>query len=45
MARLIDSGLVRPVISAVLPLEQARSAFEQGLKGHNRRKPFCGFLH
>jgi NADPH:quinone reductase-like Zn-dependent oxidoreductase len=38
IARLIDRGLVRPIIQAVLPLAQARTAFELGLKGHNRGK-------
>jgi NADPH:quinone reductase-like Zn-dependent oxidoreductase len=38
IARLIDQGQVHPVIQAILPLNQTREAFEQGLKGHNRGK-------
>jgi NADPH:quinone reductase-like Zn-dependent oxidoreductase len=38
IARLIDTGKLRPVIGKVLPLEQAREAFEHGLAGHNRGK-------
>jgi NADPH:quinone reductase-like Zn-dependent oxidoreductase len=38
IGQLIDSGALRPVIEAVLPLEQARQAFERGLSGHNRGK-------
>jgi NADPH:quinone reductase-like Zn-dependent oxidoreductase len=38
IARLIDQGLVGPVIQAILPLPQAREPLEQGLKGHNRGK-------
>jgi NADPH:quinone reductase-like Zn-dependent oxidoreductase len=35
---LIDEGKVRPVIDTVLPLSQARQAYEQGAKGHTRGK-------
>jgi NADPH:quinone reductase-like Zn-dependent oxidoreductase len=35
---LIDAGRVRPVIDTVLPLSQARQAYEQGAKGHTRGK-------
>jgi NADPH:quinone reductase-like Zn-dependent oxidoreductase len=38
IARLIDTGRVRSFVDTVLPLEQARLAFEQGLKGHSRGK-------
>jgi NADPH:quinone reductase-like Zn-dependent oxidoreductase len=35
---LIDSGQIRPVLDAVLPLARAREAFERGLAGHVRGK-------
>jgi NADPH:quinone reductase-like Zn-dependent oxidoreductase len=35
---LIDEGKVRPIIDTVLPLAQARQAYEQGAKGHTRGK-------
>jgi len=35
---LIDEGKVRPIIDTVLPLSQARQAYEQGAKGHTRGK-------
>ena len=38
IGRLIDTGRVRSFVDTVLPLEQARQAFEQGLKGHSRGK-------
>jgi NADPH:quinone reductase-like Zn-dependent oxidoreductase len=38
IGRLIDAGVVRPIVESVLPLEQAREAFERGLDGHNRGK-------
>jgi NADPH:quinone reductase-like Zn-dependent oxidoreductase len=38
IARLIDSGQIRPVLAAVLPLAQAREAFERGLAGHVQGK-------
>ena len=38
IGRLIDSGHLRAFVDTVLPLEQARQAFEQGLKGHSRGK-------
>jgi zinc-binding alcohol dehydrogenase family protein len=38
IARLIDTGHVRPVLDAVLPLARAREAFERGLTGHVRGK-------
>jgi NADPH:quinone reductase-like Zn-dependent oxidoreductase len=31
---LIDAGHIRPIIETVLPLSQARQAYEQGAKGH-----------
>jgi NADPH:quinone reductase-like Zn-dependent oxidoreductase len=38
IGRLIDTGRLRVFVDTVLPLEQAREAFEQGLKGHSRGK-------
>jgi NADPH:quinone reductase-like Zn-dependent oxidoreductase len=38
IVRLIDAGKLRPVIGKVVPLEQARQAFEHGLAGHKRGK-------
>jgi NADPH:quinone reductase-like Zn-dependent oxidoreductase len=38
IARLIDSGSLRPIIEATFPLEKAREAFERGLRGHDRGK-------
>jgi NADPH:quinone reductase-like Zn-dependent oxidoreductase len=35
---LIDAGRMRPIIDTVLPLSQARQAYEQGAKGHTRGK-------
>jgi NADPH:quinone reductase-like Zn-dependent oxidoreductase len=35
---LIDAGKLRPIIDTVLPLAQARQAYEQGAKGHTRGK-------
>src|SRR5438270_8143679 len=35
---LIDEGKVRPIIDTLLPLSQARQAYEQGAKGHTRGK-------
>jgi len=35
---LIDAGQIRPIIDTVLPLDQARQAYEQGAKGHTRGK-------
>jgi len=35
---LIDAGRIRPIIVTVLPLSQARQAYEQGAKGHTRGK-------
>jgi NADPH:quinone reductase-like Zn-dependent oxidoreductase len=31
---LVDTGMVKPVLSAVLPLARAREAFEHGAAGH-----------
>jgi NADPH:quinone reductase-like Zn-dependent oxidoreductase len=38
MARLIDGGIVRPVVQAVLPLAEARRAQEMSQAGHTRGK-------
>jgi len=35
---LIDAGQIRPIIDTVLPLSQARQAYEQGARGHTRGK-------
>src|SRR6266571_6706778 len=35
---LIDAGRIRPIVETVLPLSQARQAYEQGAKGHTRGK-------
>jgi NADPH:quinone reductase-like Zn-dependent oxidoreductase len=35
---LIDTGRLRAFVDSVLPIAQARQAFEQGLKGHSRGK-------
>lgn len=38
LAHLIDTGVVRPMVEAVLPLEQARAAYERGAREHPRGK-------
>ena len=35
---LIDAGHIRPIIETILPLSQARQAYEQGARGHTRGK-------
>jgi NADPH:quinone reductase-like Zn-dependent oxidoreductase len=35
---MIDKGILRVVVGAVLPLARAREAFEQGSAGHMRGK-------
>jgi NADPH:quinone reductase-like Zn-dependent oxidoreductase len=35
---LLDAGQLRPIIDTVLPLAQARQAYEQAAKGHTRGK-------
>ena len=35
---LIEAGRIRPIIETVLPLSQARQAYEQGARGHTRGK-------
>jgi len=38
ISALIDAGRIRPIIETVLPLSQARPAYEQGATGHTRGK-------
>lgn len=38
IARLVDAGRLGPVVERVLPLSEARAAFEAGAAGHNRGK-------
>jgi NADPH:quinone reductase-like Zn-dependent oxidoreductase len=38
LARLIDAGQVRPIVSEILPLAQARRAHEMSQAGHVRGK-------
>ena len=38
LSRLIDEGIIRPIVEAVLPLDQAREAYERGIRDHPRGK-------
>lgn len=38
IAELVDAGILRPYVTDVFPLIEARRAFERGLPGHNRGK-------
>jgi len=38
LAALADRGIIKPIVSAVFPLAQAREAYELGLRGHMRGK-------
>ena len=38
LAGLADQGIIRPIVSAVFPLVQAREAYQAGLRGHMRGK-------
>jgi NADPH:quinone reductase-like Zn-dependent oxidoreductase len=38
LSRLVDAGVIRPVVEAVLPLDRAREAYERGIRGHPRGK-------
>jgi NADPH:quinone reductase-like Zn-dependent oxidoreductase len=38
IGHLIDAGKIRPILDTVLPLDQARQAFERGLSNHARGK-------
>jgi NADPH:quinone reductase-like Zn-dependent oxidoreductase len=44
LSRLIDAGIVRPVVEAVLPLDQAREAYERGIREHPRGKLVLGVV-
>ncbi len=38
LSRLIDGGMIRPIVEAILPLNQAREGYERGIKDHPRGK-------
>ena len=38
LSRLIDAGIIRPIVEAVLPLDRAREAYERGITDHPRGK-------
>jgi NADPH:quinone reductase-like Zn-dependent oxidoreductase len=38
ISNLVDNGKVRPIVSGVFPLSDARQAYEKGLAGHSRGK-------
>jgi NADPH:quinone reductase-like Zn-dependent oxidoreductase len=38
LSRLIDAGIIRPIVEAVLPLDRAREAYERGIRDHPRGK-------
>jgi NADPH:quinone reductase-like Zn-dependent oxidoreductase len=38
ISNLVDNGKVRPIVSGVFPLSEARQAYEKGLAGHSRGK-------
>jgi len=38
LSRLIDEGIIRPIVETVLPLDQAREAYERGIRDHPRGK-------
>ncbi|HEX6943550.1 MAG TPA: peptide-methionine (S)-S-oxide reductase MsrA [Gemmatimonadaceae bacterium] len=38
LSRLLDAGLIRPIVEAVLPLDRAREAYERGIRVHPRGK-------
>jgi NADPH:quinone reductase-like Zn-dependent oxidoreductase len=38
LSQLIDAGMIRPVVEAVLPLDSAREAYERGISEHPRGK-------
>jgi NADPH:quinone reductase-like Zn-dependent oxidoreductase len=42
LSQLIDAGMIRPIIEAVLPLERAREAYERGIREHPRGKLVLG---
>jgi NADPH:quinone reductase-like Zn-dependent oxidoreductase len=45
IAELIDSGTLIPIISATFPLDKAKEAFAQGLRGGNRGKLVLRVVH
>lgn len=45
IAELIDSGVLRPIVSATFPLDKAKEAFEQGARGGNRGKLVLRVFH
>ena len=38
LSRLFDAGTLRPIVEAVLPLREARQAYERGIRDHPRGK-------
>jgi NADPH:quinone reductase-like Zn-dependent oxidoreductase len=38
ISRLVDQGKIKPIVSDVYPLSEARVAYERGLAGHNTGK-------
>jgi NADPH:quinone reductase-like Zn-dependent oxidoreductase len=38
IARLVDAGRLRPIVETVVPLAQARAAYQLGASGHRRGK-------
>ena len=38
LSRLVDAGMIRPIVEAVLPLNQEREAYERGIRDHPRGK-------
>jgi NADPH:quinone reductase-like Zn-dependent oxidoreductase len=38
LSALIDAGVIRPIVEAVLPITQARAAYERGINDHPRGK-------
>jgi NADPH:quinone reductase-like Zn-dependent oxidoreductase len=38
LSRLIDAGIIRTIVEAVLPLDRAREAYERGIREHPRGK-------
>ena len=44
LSRLIDAGMIRPIVEAVVPLDRAREAYERGIREHPRGKLVLGVL-
>jgi NADPH:quinone reductase-like Zn-dependent oxidoreductase len=38
ISRLVEDGVVKPIVEEIVPLSQAREAYERGLARHNRGK-------